>query len=715
MTEKSHRQPRKRDPEWTSHQPNKPSGVSSQPSNTFNFTEMFKSLQTSQDDKNVQVFEDQKLMSEIGKIFFTSMMQFSSIMNSRSSSNKNFAENNFKNKGKFASQNNNADFNGSGNGNHNSGDTVDKDVSLTSQYRKTKNKKSKLRQGGSVSGTNSSISQNTVNKDSVVDSCRTKSESNDSQHSQKCINKGKGSASTNTSKYKVKQNHDTKNENDAKEGDYTISTQRDQTEVNLSDFQDPTPSNEDEEKQKLNLNIYRFINNCVSVNRYSTSDTVIQNSTVEDNIYNFQTLNNVTNNNTDYSNSDVDVLSNTATEDVLLMRCFGGDLDSVMKLKDCDLEFVDQVGRSAIHYAASSGNLDLVKYLVSNGVYIDKKDVKGWTPLFIAVVKNHVEIVDLLLNYGADLSLTLRHRCAPTRLTDAHSQAIHFAAIKSNREITELLLKRGVDINEKDSQGITPLSYACYRANLEYVSFLLEQDANPKIQDVNGRTSFHSIALGGSLELAKIMHQKVGIHDTQDRWSLTPSKLAEIRGFKPLSEYLKKAGNETARFLGLPQTTNSDPDDSEDSMYQLLSSTIASALNEPNSDQIYRCLMRLGPDVVKTLFELTLKVEKSGGVTTSDGKRPKTPGGVFFTLLKQMHLNNYITKEDYDYIRAAEKERLKSVNNNSTVNANNKNYKTKSVNMNNTFNKVNNNRVNNTSFNRVNRVKKKDKKLRPVD
>lgn len=52
-----------------------------------------------------------------------------------------------------------------------------------------------------------------------------------------------------------------------------------------------------------------------------------------------------------------------------------------------------------IHNAVSDGNLEQVKIYLEQGVDVDSLK-NGWeTPLFIAVSKNHEEIVELLISH----------------------------------------------------------------------------------------------------------------------------------------------------------------------------------------------------------------------------------------------------------------------------------------------------------------------------
>jgi len=83
---------------------------------------------------------------------------------------------------------------------------------------------------------------------------------------------------------------------------------------------------------------------------------------------------------------------------------------------------------------------------------------------------------------------------------------------------------------------------------------------------------------------------------------------------------------------------------------------ICMELNEPKQPLMRRCVDRLGIDYVQELLDEVQKVERDGGQMTSDGDRKRTPGGVFWNLLKQR-----LATEEWDHIYAEEKERQKAI------------------------------------------------------
>ena len=65
----------------------------------------------------------------------------------------------------------------------------------------------------------------------------------------------------------------------------------------------------------------------------------------------------------------------------------------------------DYDGRTPLHVASSEGHIEVVKYLLHNGALVHKRDRYGNNALDDAVKFNHHEVIQLLMNTGARLSM----------------------------------------------------------------------------------------------------------------------------------------------------------------------------------------------------------------------------------------------------------------------------------------------------------------------
>lgn len=79
----------------------------------------------------------------------------------------------------------------------------------------------------------------------------------------------------------------------------------------------------------------------------------------------------------------------------------------------------------------------------------------------------------------------------------------------------------------------------------------------------------------------------------------------------------------------------------------LTADMLAEALQEPKTPLLARALMRLGQERCAAIFADTLAIESHDGMLVHSGKRRRTPGGVFFELVKQRS-----TAKERDFIFA---------------------------------------------------------------
>ena len=77
-----------------------------------------------------------------------------------------------------------------------------------------------------------------------------------------------------------------------------------------------------------------------------------------------------------------------------LLRKNGAKVNAELKRKSA-------LGWTALHYAVTNGDAELVKYLIKHGANVNKSTGEGSSPLFLAKLGGYDDIVKILKNAGA--------------------------------------------------------------------------------------------------------------------------------------------------------------------------------------------------------------------------------------------------------------------------------------------------------------------------
>jgi ankyrin repeat protein len=97
-------------------------------------------------------------------------------------------------------------------------------------------------------------------------------------------------------------------------------------------------------------------------------------------------------------------LANPKDETPLMLAAIKGQQDLVNQLLKRDAA-VNKTGWTPLHYAATSGQLTIMKVLLDNYAFIDAQSPNGTTPLMMAAMYGSSEAVKLLLAEGADTTM----------------------------------------------------------------------------------------------------------------------------------------------------------------------------------------------------------------------------------------------------------------------------------------------------------------------
>lgn len=132
--------------------------------------------------------------------------------------------------------------------------------------------------------------------------------------------------------------------------------------------------------------------------------------------------------------------------------------------------------------AAQGGHTNMVELLLQNDAEVTLR--KSTKASDLAADSGHISTLDVLLRHGADpdgyVEESLTHAQDPYDSDSNFSYPTLIKAIeKGYVEVVQMLLDYGAEIQGKDFQGKTPLMYAIDNDDWDMVWLLLESDADP--------------------------------------------------------------------------------------------------------------------------------------------------------------------------------------------------------------------------------------------
>ena len=143
---------------------------------------------------------------------------------------------------------------------------------------------------------------------------------------------------------------------------------------------------------------------------------------------------------------------------------------------------------SALMLAVSSNDVGKATKLLSNGANPNTSDnATSATPLFTAIANNNPQMVQLLLDHGADVTQVNEKGSLPLHEAASGNAFAGDSKYRAN-EMIQSLIEHGADVNQKNAKGQTALMLACKSARKETVIFLLNKNASTSIQDAKGKT-----------------------------------------------------------------------------------------------------------------------------------------------------------------------------------------------------------------------------------
>jgi len=199
---------------------------------------------------------------------------------------------------------------------------------------------------------------------------------------------------------------------------------------------------------------------------------------------------------------------------------------------------------SALRSAAGDGRVQEVLQFLSDGANIDEKSgAGGYTPLQIAVFRGRADVVQVLLEHGADASVK----------TSSGDSVLHIAcsgARKTGRgAILRSLLQEGANVQDTDKYGRTPLHRAIAYGSIQSLKLLLERGAAISVKDGEGYNALHWAAHRRGIERHAQVMQLLLAHGTD-----VYAKIADLSATTNTGSTPEQLAHHSAEIKGLTRS-----------------------------------------------------------------------------------------------------------------------------------------------------------------
>jgi ankyrin len=209
-----------------------------------------------------------------------------------------------------------------------------------------------------------------------------------------------------------------------------------------------------------------------------------------------------------------------------------GDRNTVRALlqRKADVNARQVDGTTALHWAVRTDDLEMADLLIGAGANVSAANREGVTPLELAAINGSAPMIQKLVKGGADPN-------AP--LDQFADTALMMAARTGKADALRVLLETGAKVNVAETWGgTTPLMWAVSERHPEAVKVLIDAGA-----DVNAKTKFVGAANGRGFE-GRAPKADVATQKTEDFASgwLTPLMFAAREGDLESAKLLVAAG-----------------------------------------------------------------------------------------------------------------------------------------------------------------------------
>jgi len=144
---------------------------------------------------------------------------------------------------------------------------------------------------------------------------------------------------------------------------------------------------------------------------------------------------------------------------------------------------------TALDVAVLDKNVELINFLLEHGADVNSTTKNGYTALLVACTPYscNFDVVDTLIKHGGDVNAkSFAEQWSPLLLASANALL--------EESVIKRLVEAGARINDSNIYGETPLMYVAQFGSADLVEYLLRNGANPNIRTAGGSSIINMAA-----------------------------------------------------------------------------------------------------------------------------------------------------------------------------------------------------------------------------
>lgn len=189
-------------------------------------------------------------------------------------------------------------------------------------------------------------------------------------------------------------------------------------------------------------------------------------------------------------------------------------------------------GIAPVMLAGLKGNLQIMQMLIDAGADVNCTDGKGQSPLFYAIQGQNTQVVALLLKQGADVHIT----------NDQKETALLQATKYNNLDIVKLLVENGADVNHQSKDAESALMFCAGAGFMDMVKYLVENGADVNLLTLKEKNALMFAAGSGHLDIVKYLVDQGSEIDAQNHVCGDVVMFASFHGQVEIIKYLLDLG-----------------------------------------------------------------------------------------------------------------------------------------------------------------------------